>query len=125
MSELYDILGGVLFNVLGVTVFDVSAEEMDVISADDSEVDELCKVDGTIFSMGITSGLKGYIPVFRKPALIFGIEKERSNGTLSIRANSRFDTTKFFFVNDRARTALEKALEKVSFKDLNTATSNG
>ena len=63
MSELYDILGVVLFNVL---VFDVSAEEMDVISAADSEVDELCKVDGTIFSMGITSGLKGYIPVFAK-----------------------------------------------------------
>ena len=37
MSELYDILGVVLFNVLGITVFDVSAEETDVISATDSK----------------------------------------------------------------------------------------
>ena len=41
MSELYDILGVVLFNILGVTVFDVLAEEMDVISAADSEIAKL------------------------------------------------------------------------------------
>ena len=76
--------------------------------------------DGVILSLGITSGLNGYIPHFLNPDLMVGIENARSKGALTTRENSLFDTIKNFFVKETARIAFEYW----SFNDLKTETSN-
>ena len=49
---------------------------------------------------------------------MFNMENAFSKGFLTTRANSRFDTTKSFFAND-------KALLKCDFNDFKTDTSKG
>ena len=62
--------------------------------------------DGFILERSIASGLKGKIPHFLNPDLMFVIEKAFSNGSLTTEANSRLLTTKFRFTKQNARNDL-------------------
>ena len=88
---------------------------------EDSSVDEEELKDGKILLWSMALGLKGCMPHFANPALMFDMENAFSKGVLTTRANSRFDTTKSFFANDKAWTALLKC----DFNDLKTDTSKG
>lgn len=85
---------------------------------EDSSVDEEELKDGKTLLWSMALGLKGCMPHFANPALMFNMENAFSKGFLTTRANSRFDTTKSFFAND-------KALLKCDFNDLKTDTSKG
>ena len=76
-------------------------------SLEELDAEEL-EGDNTILDLVIAFRLKGKIPDFANPALIFGIEKACSKGCFTTRAKSLFDTIKFFLAKRTARTALEK-----------------
>lgn len=101
-------------DVLGLLSTPTAKSEETSVLEDDSSVE-----DGKILLWSMEFRSNGCIPHFANPAFIFVMENAFSKGVLTTRENSRFDTTKSLFENDKAWTALLKC----DFNDLKTDTS--